>query len=78
VLIAVGDTMGNLLNDVLNDVRHCRDRVEEVRIKAANMHDEIARRQMLSIAYGYGRFAERAEQRTKFESRASRANGPQQ
>lgn len=57
--------MSNLLNNVLNDVQHWRDRAEEIRIQAADMRDEIARRQMLAIAYGYDRFAKRAEQRSK-------------
>jgi hypothetical protein len=57
--------MSDLLNDPLIDVKHCRDRAEEARIQAADMRDEIARRQMLAVAHSYDRFAKRAEQRTR-------------
>jgi hypothetical protein len=57
--------MSDLLNDPLIDVQYCRDRAVVVRAQAADMHDEIARRQMLAVADGYDRFAKRAEQRTR-------------
>jgi hypothetical protein len=53
------------MSDLLNDVQHWRNRAEEARTLAAEMHDEVARAQMLAIAEGYDRLAERAEERTK-------------
>jgi hypothetical protein len=57
--------MSDLLNDPLIGMQHCRDRAKEVRAQAADIHDEIARAQMLAIAESYERLAEQAEERTK-------------
>jgi len=47
----------------MDDSQHWRNRAEEARAQAADMHDEGSRWQMLAIAAGYDRLARRAEQR---------------
>ena len=46
---------------LINDPKHWRDRAEEARAHADEMNDPEAKRQMLEIARGYDRLAERAE-----------------
>jgi hypothetical protein len=46
-----------------NDPTHWRNRAQEARTRAAEMNDAEAKRQMLGIARGYERLAERAEER---------------
>jgi hypothetical protein len=48
---------------ILDDPEHWRERAEEARTIAEQMHTEDAKRQMLSIARGYDRMAEHAEAR---------------
>jgi len=43
--------------------RHWRDRAEEARAMADQMHDPETKRQMREIAEGYEKLAERAERR---------------
>jgi hypothetical protein len=65
---------------LLNDARHWRDRAEEARIHAEQMHDPDARGKMLGIAASYERIAERAEERLQPRvdphGRAARPGGP--
>jgi len=53
------------MTKVTDDPRHWRDRAEEARIQAGDMRNHDARRQMLQIAEGYDRLAQRAEERAK-------------
>lgn len=46
---------------LIADPAHWRDRAEEARVQAEQMRDADARRQMLQIAEGYDRLAERAQ-----------------
>jgi hypothetical protein len=48
-----------------DDPRHWRDRAHEARIRASELNDPEAKRQMLGIARGYDRLAERAEGRLR-------------
>jgi hypothetical protein len=50
---------------LINDPKHWRDRAEEARAYADAMNDPEAKRQMLEIARGYDRLAERAEERSR-------------
>jgi hypothetical protein len=50
---------------LINDPQHWRDRAEEARAHADEMNDPEAKRQMLEIARGYDRLAERAEERSR-------------
>jgi hypothetical protein len=45
------------------DPKHWRERAEEARARACEVNDPAAKRQMLGIARGYERLAERAEKR---------------
>ena len=49
----------------LTDPKHWRDRAHEARIRAGELNDPEAKRQMLGIARGYDRLAERAEERLR-------------
>jgi hypothetical protein len=51
--------------ELMNDPKHWRDRAEEARSHADDMNDPEAKRQMLEIARGYDRLAERAEERLR-------------
>jgi len=53
------------MSNILDDPRHWRDRAEEARVQAADMRGEDARQQMLKIAEGYDKLAQRAEERAK-------------
>jgi hypothetical protein len=46
-----------------DDPKHWRDRAHEARTRAGELNDPEAKRQMLGIARGYDRLAERAEGR---------------
>jgi hypothetical protein len=48
-----------------DDPKHWRNRAEEARTRAGEMSDPVAKRQMLGIARGYERLAERAEERSR-------------
>jgi hypothetical protein len=48
-----------------DDPKHWRNRAEEARTRAGEMNDPEAKRQMLGIARGYERLAERAEERSR-------------
>ena len=48
-----------------DDPQHWRDRAHEARIRAGELNDPEAKRQMLGIARGYDRRAERAEGRLR-------------
>ena len=50
---------------LINDPTHWRDRAEEARAHADEMNDPEATRQMLEVARGYDRLAERAEERSR-------------
>ena len=45
---------------LLNDLRHWRDRAEEARLLAEDMHDPESKAAMQRIAMDYERLAERA------------------
>jgi len=47
------------------DPKHWRDRAREARTRAGELNDPEAKRQMLGIARGYDRLAERAEERLR-------------
>jgi hypothetical protein len=49
--------------ELLDNVRHWRDRAEEARMHVEQMTDPEARRMMLDIADSYDKLAKRAEQR---------------
>jgi len=53
-----------------DDPKHWRSRAHEARIRAGELNDPEAKRQMLGIARGYDRLAERAEERSRPASRA--------
>ena len=46
---------------LIDDSKRLRDRAHEARIRAGELNDPEAKRQMLGIARGYDRLAERAE-----------------
>ena len=48
---------------LINNAQHWRDRAEEARAHADQMHDETARAMMLGIAEGYEKLARRADER---------------
>ena len=48
-----------------NGPKHWRNRAHEARIRAGELNDPEAKRQMLGIARGYDRLAERAEERLR-------------
>jgi hypothetical protein len=48
---------------VLDDPQHWLDRVEEMRRLAEDMREPEARRMMLSVAEGYDKLAQRAQER---------------
>jgi hypothetical protein len=50
---------------VINDRKHWRNRAEEARSHADEMNDPEATRQMLEVARGYNRLAERAQERSR-------------
>ena len=50
---------------LINDPKHWRGRAHEARMRAGELNDPEAKRQMLGIARGYDRFAERAEERLR-------------
>jgi hypothetical protein len=52
-----------MTDSLINDPKHWRDRAEEIRTLADDMHDEISRQMMLRIAEDYERLAQRAEER---------------
>jgi hypothetical protein len=56
------DRMRTALTD---DPKYLRDRAHEARIRAGELNDPEAKRQMLGIARGYDRLAERAEGRLR-------------
>ena len=47
------------------DPKHWRDCAHEARTRAGELNDPEAKRQMLGIARGYDRLAERAEERLR-------------
>ncbi len=49
------------------DGKYWRDRAEEVRASAKQMHDPVARETLFKIAEDYEKLAERAEHRDKPE-----------
>ena len=61
------DTRGaNLMTTrVASDPKHWRNRAREARTRAGEMDEPVAKRQMLGIARGYERLAERAEERQR-------------
>ena len=48
---------------VLDEPQHWLDRVEEMRRLAVDMREPEARRMMLSVAEGYDKLAQRAQER---------------
>ena len=50
---------------LIDDSKRLRDRAHEARIRAGELNDPGAKRQMLGIARGYDRLAERAEGRLR-------------
>ena len=48
-----------------DDPKHWRNRAHEARIRAGELNDPEAKRQMLGVARGYDRLAERAEERLR-------------
>jgi hypothetical protein len=50
---------------LLHNAKHWRDRADEARSVASNLHDPETRRMMLGIAEAYEKLALRAEQREK-------------
>ena len=55
----------NMRTDLTDDPKHWRNRAREARIHAGELSDPEAKRQMLGIARGYDRLAERAEGRLR-------------
>ena len=53
----------HMTTGLTDDPKHWRDRAHEARIRAGELNDPEAKRQMLGIARGYDRLAERAEER---------------
>jgi hypothetical protein len=51
---------------LINDAQHWRDRAEEARAHADQMHDATARAMTLGIAEGYEKLARRADERNGF------------
>jgi hypothetical protein len=51
-----------------DDPEHWRDRAHEARTRAGQLNDPEAKRQMLGIARGYDRLAERAQERLRAAS----------
>ena len=51
--------------DLIHDPDHWRQRAQEMRTIAEDMHDLIARATMLHIAEDYERLARRAEERLR-------------
>jgi hypothetical protein len=51
-----------------DDPKHWRDRAHEARTRAGELNDPGSKRQMLGIARGYDRLAERAEDRLRAAS----------
>jgi hypothetical protein len=54
-----------MATDLTDDPEHWRNRAHEARIRAGELNDPEAKRQMLGIARGYDRLAERAEGRMR-------------
>jgi len=48
-----------------DDPKHWRNRAHEARADAGELNDPAAKRQMLGIARGYDRLADRAEERAR-------------
>jgi hypothetical protein len=48
-----------------DEPKHWRNRAHEARARAGELDDPEAKRQMLGIARGYDRLAERAEKRAR-------------
>ena len=55
----------------INDPKYWRDRAEETRTRAEQMHDPNSRRRMLRIAEDYEELAKRAERRLKKSKNSS-------
>jgi hypothetical protein len=51
-----------------NDPKDWRNRAQEARARGGELNDPIAKRQMLGIARGYDRLAERVEERLRAAS----------
>ena len=60
-------------NQHFNNPKHWRDRAEEARILADDMHDDQSKRVMLEIAEDYEKLAERASMRLASDSAVERA-----
>ena len=63
------DRMGTVLTD---DPKHWRGRAHEARIRAGELNDPEAKRQMMAVARGYDRRAERRLRRTASPPEPSR------
>jgi hypothetical protein len=55
--------MARVLLELLNNVRHWRDRAEKARMHADQLTDPEAKHMMLGIAESYEKLAQRAEER---------------
>jgi hypothetical protein len=53
----------------INDPVHWRERAEEMRTLADEMHDELSKKMMVQLAEDYEKLARRAEERAKLSSR---------
>ena len=57
-------------DQVFNNPQHWRDRAEEARVLAEQMHDDLSRAMMLKIAEDYDKLAVRASSRIAGDSKA--------
>jgi hypothetical protein len=55
----------HMTTGLTDDLQRLRDRAHEARIRAGELNDPEAKRQMLGIARGYDRLARRAEERLR-------------
>jgi hypothetical protein len=58
-------TFNAMTSGLTDDNKRWRNRAHEARVRAGELDDPEAKRQMLGIARGYERLAERAEQRLR-------------
>ena len=60
-----------MVSSMVDDPEHWRQRAEEVRTVAEDMHDPVTKRSMLDTAEGYERLARRAEERKAYQKNSN-------
>jgi hypothetical protein len=69
--------MAKMPLELLNNVKHWKDRAEEARSNAEQLSDPEAKRMMYGIANSYEAIAARAEERSLMTTGPDSANAPQ-